>query len=147
MRDLSARTVTDEPQSNFLGVKGFYTQGVEPRSVANAKDPPNWPVHVRRFDAGASRSVAGASQRWRCCTHRPACAACIRAAHLSRSRISLDARLLGIRTRWILLGAGNLGDGARGWIPLDAWLLGMGRRRVHLACRILGTARRLLRRN
>src|SRR5690348_13328651 len=147
MRDLSARTVTNEPQRNFLGVKGFYTQGVEPRSVANAKDPPNWSVHARGFDAGAASCVARASQRWRCCTHRPACAACIRAAHLPRSGLSLDTWLLGIRTRWILLGAGNLGDGARGWFSLDAWLLGMGRRRVHLARRILGTARGLLRRN
>src|SRR5579859_524319 len=147
MRDLSARTVTNEPQSNFLGLKGFYTQGIPPRSVANAKDPPKWPVLIRGADAGASRSVVGASQRWRCCAHRTARAPSIRAALLPRSGLSLDAWLLGLRTGWILLGAGNLGDGSRGWFSLDAWLLGMGGRRVPLACRILGTARRLLRRN
>src|SRR5580704_5013283 len=68
----------------------------------------------------------------------------IRAAPLSRSRLLLDAGLLGLeRCRRLLLGSGNLGGGP-GRLALDARILGMGRWVLRLARRILGSARRLL---
>src|SRR5215470_19691978 len=62
----------------------------------------------RRFDHGRSASAAG-----------------LRAAANSRARLYLDAGLLGLRRRRLLLGTGNLGAAASGGVTLDPGLLGL----------------------
>ena len=78
----------------------------------------------------------------------PAVPARIRAASYSRPRLSLDAGLLGVEPRvWrILLGARHMGAAAPGWGSMDSGLLGLGRQRVQLESRVLGSACRVLRR-
>ncbi len=44
----------------------------------------------------------------------------------------VDARLLVLRRRRLLLGAGYVGDGSRSWFSLDARLLGLGWQRLFL---------------
>src|SRR5579859_6573387 len=72
MEDLSVRTVMSEPQSNFLGLRGFYNQSNPPRSVANAKDSLFCPVFIRSADAGAASRIVRAGQRRRRGAHRSA---------------------------------------------------------------------------
>src|SRR5262249_61019685 len=62
------------------------------------------------------------------------------------SRLHLDARLLGLRRRRLLLGAWHLGRAADGRLSLDPGLLGLARGRLCLERRLLGPAHRLLRR-
>src|SRR5260221_8386265 len=72
----------------------------------------------------------------------------LRAADLPRRRLYLDAWLLVLQRRWrLFLGSRNMGVGARSRLPVDARLLGLGERTLCLECRILGSKRRLLRRN
>ncbi len=42
------------------------------------------------------------------------------------------------------LGVGHMGAVAKAWIPVDAEVLGLGQRWIHLACRRMGTTRRFL---
>src|SRR5580704_12034410 len=53
-------------------------------------------------------------------------------------RVSLDARLLGSRSRRILLDSGFVGCASASWSALDAGLLGIRRRGLWLACWLLG---------
>src|SRR4029077_20304455 len=76
--------------------------------------------------------------------HRPARAARLRAAALPRRRLHLDARLLGLPPRRLLLGSRHMGDTTDRGCALDTRLLGMGQWRVHMARRLLGTAHWLL---
>jgi hypothetical protein len=50
-----------EPQSNFLGLRGFYNQDIPPRSVANAKDSLYRLVFIRSADAGPAGRIVRAS--------------------------------------------------------------------------------------
>ena len=79
--------------------------------------------------------------------HRAAAAAGLRAAADPGTGLHLDARLLGLGALWLLLGAGHLGTGAVRRRAVDAGLLGLERRRLHLPSRLLGTPRGLLRRH
>src|SRR4029077_1953406 len=79
--------------------------------------------------------------------HRASGASCLRAASLPRTGVYLDARILGLWGGRILLGARHMGDGASGGPAVDARLLGLERRSLSVACRLLGTARGILRRN
>ncbi len=54
----------------------------------------------------------------------------LRAAPLPGRRLSLDAWLLGLGGRRLLLGPGRMGAAARSRLPLDSGLLGLGRRRI-----------------
>src|SRR5258708_4468074 len=88
---------------------------------------------------GASRSVG---------RNRSTSIGGLRAADLPRRRLYLDAWLLVLQRRWrLFLGSRNMGVSARSRLPLDARLLGLGERTLCLECRILGSKRRLLRRN
>src|SRR5450755_2121009 len=70
----------------------------------------------------------------------------LRAASLPRRWLSLDTRVLGLRWRHrrLLLGAGDVGDGSGGRFSLDSSLLGLGRQRIYLLRRLLGSACRFL---
>ena len=65
---------------------------------------------------------------------------------VSGRRLHVDTRLLGLGTRRILLGAWNLGTAAPNRIAVDPGVLGLDERGLHLACGVLGTERRILRR-
>src|SRR5258707_9433864 len=72
----------------------------------------------------------------------------LRAAGLPRRRLYLAAWLLVLQRRWrLFLGSRNMGVSARSRLPVDARLLGLGERTLCLECRILGSKRRLLWRN
>jgi hypothetical protein len=60
-KHLSIRPVMGEPQSNFLGLRGFYNQDIPPRSVANAKDSLYRLVFIRSADAGPAGRIVRAS--------------------------------------------------------------------------------------
>ncbi len=97
-----------------------------------------------RADGAAGRMVADL----RVGRHRAAAAAAVRAAAHSGRRLPLDAGLLAVgpERRRLQLGAGHLGAAARLWHVVDAGLLGLRRRRLPVARRLLGHERGLLRR-
>ena len=75
----------------------------------------------------------------------PASSAGLRTAAMSRPRLYLDSRLLGIRSRRrILLGSRHVGTGPRTRPAMDTRLLGLEQRTLFLACGILGPACRVL---
>src|SRR5229473_7167719 len=57
-------------------------------------------------------------------SRRTARAAGVRAAAVSRRRLHVDPRILGLWRRWVLLGARSVGRSATRWGSLDARLLG-----------------------
>ena len=66
---------------------------------------------------------------------------------IALQRATSGPRILGIRSIWLLLGAGHVGTGACAGPALDPRILGLGRGRLCLARRILGPSRRILWRN
>ncbi len=62
----------------------------------------------------------------------------------ARRRLPLDTRLLGLRSRWLLLGSRRLDRTSLLRRSLDAWLLGLVGQSLSLAPRLLGHPRRLL---
>lgn len=82
------------------------------------------------------------------CFHhdRPTGVAGLCATAVSRAGLCVDARLLGLWSGGLFLGPRHMGRRSR-WFVVDSGLLGMGWRSVFVACRILGTARWILRRN
>src|SRR5580765_796224 len=76
--------------------------------------------------------------------HAAAGAAGLRAAGDSRAGLYMDAGLLGVGSRGLLLGAGCVGDAAVGRRAVDARLLGLEWRSVSLSPWLLGAAHWLL---
>src|SRR5579875_53061 len=77
-------------------------------------------------------------------THWSAAASRLRTALMPRTELHLGARLLGLGRLRLLLGAWDLGACAAARLPLDPRILGLERRLLCLASRILGTPHRLL---
>src|SRR5215470_1747515 len=71
-------------------------------------------------------------------------AAGLHAAAMSGRWIHVDAWILGLWSRWLLLGARHLGYATDGWFALDSGILGMGQWCVRVARWLLGTAHRFL---
>ncbi len=61
---------------------------------------------------------------------RAACPSGVRTAPLSGRGLYLDAWILGLCRRRLLLGAGYVGHGAGSRFPLDPGLVGLGRRSI-----------------
>ena len=72
-------------------------------------------------------------------------ASSIRTARSSRAQLSLDSRILGIRSHRLLLGPRRLVRSALLRSPLDPRLLGLLRRPLSPSSRLLGAAHRFLR--
>src|SRR5271165_2226692 len=89
--------------------------------------------------------LSGASGHRHLGSRRTSCFAGVRATPLPRRWVPLDARLLGLRPGWLLLGSWGLGEAATCGRSLDAGLLGLCGRPLRLACRLLGASRRVLR--
>src|SRR5271166_6714738 len=89
-------------------------------------------------DTGAVRSRVCSGQRGGFVWSASAAGVC--SAALSSRGLHLDPGLLGVGPRFwrLLLGAGNMGPGPRSRLLLDARLVGMGRRRIHVPWRLLG---------
>src|SRR5713226_6585147 len=69
----------------------------------------------------------------------------LRPTHLPGTGLYLGSWLLGLRSRWLLLGSGHLGISARSGSALDSRVLGLRRRRLlRLVPGLLGTRSRLL---
>src|SRR5208282_2187393 len=103
--------------------------------------------NVDGFSAVALDGIVGRDRDrdWDLGADRSARAAGVRAAHLSRSGLSLDPGLLGVEgRRRLLLGPRHMG-GCAGGHALDPRLLGLHGRLLWLARWLLGTARWLLR--
>src|SRR5271154_885747 len=71
----------------------------------------------------------------------------VRAAALPARRVPVDARLLGLRAHGLLLDSRTMACASASRFSMDARLLGIRRRHLWLAWRLLGTARRILRRS
>src|SRR3984957_6678675 len=84
----------------------------------------------RRFDHGGAAGDPG-----------------LHATYLSGAQLHLDTGLLGVGTRRLLLGARHGGDCPSGGGAVDSGVLGLGGWRLRLARRVLGAARRFLRRH
>ncbi len=97
--------------------------------------------------AAASSGLRGAGRRCRSAGERtPAAFAGLWTAALPRRRLPVDAGILGLGRWRLLLGTRNLGTTAARRRALDPRLLGLRGRSVCVSYRLLGTARRLLRR-
>src|SRR5260370_9719327 len=115
------------------------------RGDGNANLDIYWALAACRDDSGNASGFQGADRGRHFGSNGASGAAGVRPAGLPRPWLYLDARILGLWRRRLLLGAGNVGSGAAGWLPLDAGLLGICRWPLHMARRLLGTACRLLR--
>src|ERR1700688_3689968 len=80
-------------------------------------------------DVGFFRRRFGTDRRRSVCFIWAARTARLRSANLPRRWVHLDPGLLGVGWRRLLLGARNMGGIPGSRISMDAWLLGMGRRR------------------
>src|SRR5580658_6150715 len=68
----------------------------------------------------------------------------LRSTPTARTRLHLDTGLLGVGRRRLLLGPRRMGTASKCRRSLDPWLLGVRRRPLRLARRLLGATRRLL---
>src|SRR5260221_14695378 len=114
------------------------------RGYDNANRKIAWTIAVHRGDPRHTYSIQCTNGDRRMCPNRPSRATGVCPAGLPRAELHLDARILGVWRRRLLLGARKMGDGAGTRFPVDSWLLGICRRCVRLAWGLLGTTRRLL---
>src|SRR5271165_584054 len=113
----------------------------KPRGAGN--DPTSW---FSAFECGDTSHGPEFLGRGVCLrSDRPAGVARVLATSVSGARLYLDARLLGLESGRLLLGARNVGVTAAGRLPMDARLLGILGRILQLAPGLLGADDRLLR--
>src|SRR5208282_5384297 len=98
--------------------------------MKNAYAPHNSISSSRACNIGHTSHVLRAVRSLDHC--RSTRAVCVFATYLPSRGLSLDARLLGLRSGRIFLGARDMGRATRSWPALDSGLLGLGRWRVCL---------------
>src|SRR5579863_9023137 len=104
--------------------------------MKNAHSPFDSIFSTRTCDFGGASGVPRAVQR----VHHDRAAGTGRlfATDLPAGRLSLDAGLLGLWRRGLLLGTGHMDSATQRRLAVDPWILGMELRRLRLEWRVLG---------